>query len=248
MIDLHTHILPGIDDGATDLGQAVAMCRAAAEQGFDVLVATPHQRHPLWWNDDIEALESARRRLQAELGTHPRIVLGAEVRADGAILEAVDSLSGHPEAGPPRMKCIGSSRYVLLEFGPLAGPEPESVVHEMIVAGLIPILAHPECLPWLALDIDRLRALVERGALLQITGMSVAGDFGRTPRDSSHRLLQEGLVHFLASDCHDLERRPPAFAEAARLVSRKFGTERLERITHKNPLAVIEDRRVIAAA
>ena len=248
MIDIHTHILPGIDDGACDWSQAVAMCRAAAAEGFDVLVATPHQRHPHWWNSELDLLDAARRRLQAELGTHPRIVLGAEVRADGAILEAVDSLSGRPEAGPPRLKCIGSSRYVLLEFGPLGGPEPESVVHEMIVAGLVPILAHPECLPWLALDIERLRALVDRGALLQITAMSVDGRFGRTPRDSSLRLLQEGLVHFLASDCHDLERRPPGFGDAARLVRRKFGVEVLQRMTHTNPLAVIEDRRVVAAA
>ena len=247
MIDIHTHILPGIDDGASDWSQAVAMCRTAAAEGFDVLVATPHQRHPHWWNDDLDRLETARRRLQSELGTHPRIVLGAEVRADGAILDAVDSLSSQSRSGP-RMKCIGSSRYVLLEFGPLAGPEPESVVHEMLVAGLVPIVAHPECLPWLALDIDRLRALVERGALLQITAMSVAGDFGRTPRDSSLRLLQDGLVHFLASDCHDLERRPPGVSEAAKIVRRKFGAELLESITHANPLAVIEDRRVVEAA
>lgn len=248
MIDVHTHILPGIDDGAADWSQAVAMCRAAAAEGFDVLVATPHQRHPHWWNADLGQLEAARRRLQAELGTHPRIVLGAEVRADGAILEAVDSVSNRPDAGPPKLKCIGSSRYVLLEFGSLGGPEPESVVHEMIVAGLVPILAHPECLPWLALDIDRLRALVDRGALLQITAMSVTGDFGRTPRDSSLRLLQEELVHFLASDCHDLERRPPGVTAAAKLVRRKFGDETLRRVTHTNPLAVIEDRRVVAAA
>lgn len=247
MIDIHTHVLPGIDDGARDWNQATSMCRAAAAQGFDVLVATPHQRHPHWWNDDLARLESVRRRLQSELGTHPRIVLGAEVRADGAILEAVDSLSDRPGTAP-QMKCLGSSRYVLLEFGPLAGPEPESIVHEMIVAGLVPILAHPECLQWLALDIDRLRALVDRGALLQITAMSVTGEFGRTPRDSSLRLLQEGLVHFLASDCHDLDRRPPGVENAARLIRRRFGTEVLDRITHGNPLAVIEDRRVVAAA
>ncbi len=243
MIDLHTHILPSIDDGASSWDESVAMCRNAAEDGCSVLVATPHQRHPHWWNDDLAAISRLRAELQSRLGPHPRIVLGAEVRADVAILNAVDSLAGEPMIQP-----LANSRYLLLEFGTEAGPEPEAVVHEMSIAGITPVLAHPECIPWLAHDLERLDNLVKLGALLQITAMSVLGDFGRGPRDSSHNLLDAGLVHVMASDCHNLEHRPPGLSSAAALIERKYGSATATAITITNPKAIINDHAVSVAA
>ena len=243
MIDLHTHVLPDIDDGAASWDESVAMCRAAAEDGCSVIVATPHQRHPHWWNDDLAVLARLRAELQSRLGPHPKIVLGAEVRADGAILSAIDAIDTYPT-----IQRLASSRYVLLEFGRQSGAEPESVVHEMSVAGMTPVLAHPECIPWLATDVERLENLVELGALLQVTAMSVLGNFGRGPKESSLQLLQAGLVHVMASDCHNLDRRPPGLSSAAAAVERRFGTALANAITHANPLAIINDRAVSVAA
>ncbi len=242
MIDLHTHILPHIDDGATSWEVSVAMCRKAAEDGCDVLVATPHQRHPHWWNDDLEDLETARRELQSRLGPHPRILLGGEVRADREILTAIDAL-----ASTPTIRRLAGSRYLLLEFGPSFGPQPETIVHEMRLAGWVPLLAHPECIPWLADDMSRLETLISLGALLQITAMSVCGDFGRGPRDAAMKLLDQGMVHVLASDCHNLDGRPPGLSRAVRVINRRFGQGLSDSITERNPRAIVEDREVAAA-
>lgn len=243
MIDLHTHILPHVDDGAESWEEAVAMCRLAGEDGCSVLVATPHQRHPHWWNDDLATLDDRRRKLQAQLGPYPRIVLGAEVRADIAILDAVDNLESAPS-----INRMASSRYILLEFGAGAGPDPESVVHEMSIAGWTPVLAHPECIPWLAQDQRRIHNLVKLGALLQITAMSVLGTFGRGPKEASWKLLQSDLVHVMASDCHNLHQRPPGLSAATRLIEKRFGTATAEAITQTNPKAIIDDRIVCVAA
>jgi len=243
VIDLHTHILPAIDDGAEAWDESVAMCRHAAADGCSVLIATPHQRHPHWWNDDLAILQERRRELQARLGPHPKIVLGGEVRADVAILTAVDTLQSAPS-----IQRLASSHYILLEFGTEAGPEPEAVVHEMSVAGWTPVLAHPECIPWLAHDLVRLENLIDLGALLQITAMSVQGDFGRGPKEASWRLLQCGMAHVMASDCHNLTSRPPGLSAAAKMVEQRFGAETAAAITKVNPRAIIDDRAVSVAA
>ena len=145
MIDIHCHILPGIDDGAENLAESVAMGRMAREDGCEVIFATPHQRHPYWWNDDGDVLAALRDEVSAGLGGAPRILAGAEVRVDSEVLDDL-------EAG--RVTPLGASRYLLVEFARSGiGPDPEDIVHEMVVAGWRPILAHPELLPWIADDL-----------------------------------------------------------------------------------------------
>ncbi len=244
MIDLHTHVLPGVDDGARSFDEAVAMCRAAAADGVEALVATPHQRHPMWWNDDADRLNRLCGELQALVGPSPRIYLGGEIRCDTEILAAVDRLA------EGRGLCrLADSRYLLLEFDSQnLGVNPRAIVHELVIAGWTPIIAHPECLPWLAADLDQAEDLVERGALLQITGASVTGAFGRSPRDCAQSLLDLDLVHFVASDCHRLDFRPPDLAACAAVLAQGWGEERAWRVTVANPRAVLENRPLLAVA
>ena len=243
MIDLHTHVLPGIDDGASDLDQAVAICRAAAHDGCNVLVATPHQRHPAWWNSDEQHLDRLRRRLQAELGTHPRILLGAEVHADSQLLDAVLDATG------PAPSRLAGTRYLLLELSRDGiGPDPEMLVHELSVAGIVPVLAHPEHIPWLRRDPQQIERLVDLGALLQVTASSVLGRHGRAVQSSAHDLLDQGLVHVLASDCHGLRSRPPGLARARDFVAEHWGSNVAEALTNHNPRAIVEDRQLSRAA
>lgn len=234
MIDIHCHILPGIDDGAVDLDEAVAMGRLAAEDGCRVMFATPHQRHPLWWNDDPALLASLRRELNTALGGAPEILPGAEVRVDSELFDDLEAGVTTP---------LGNSHYMLVEFARNGlGPAPEEIVHELVVAGWRPIVAHPELLPWLADDLPRIANLVELGAALQITAMSVTGEFGRRPRESVTSLLDAGLPHFLASDSHGVATRPPGLSRARQEVARRWGEDLAEAITRSNPLAVVEDR------
>lgn len=237
MIDLHIHLLPGVDDGPDHLDEAVEMCRRAAEDGCTVLVATPHQRHDAWWNGDLAALERLRARLQDALGGEPRVLLGAEVRVGEGLLEDLDR--GREGAVLP----LAGSRHLLLEFSRLVPhPDPAGLIHELVIAGWRPLLAHVEEIRWLAHDLPMVERLVSRGAGVQVTGASILGHYGRSIQARADRLLDAGLVHVLASDAHDCVHRPPGLAGARAAVARRYGEDVAELLTEVNPGSVIADR------
>jgi len=237
MIDLHCHVLPGIDDGARSLAEAVQMCRAAAAAGTQVLVATPHQRRANWWNCDRHQLKRLRRQLQAALGPSPRIHSGGEIHADIHMLREMAEVTNSEGPLP-----LADSRYLLLELAPdLTPDEASDLVHELSVAGWQPILAHPEHIHWMATDIGVVAHLVALGALTQLTAMSVTGSFGRRAHLCTHRLIDQGLAHFVASDAHDLRRRPPGLQLAWNTISRKWGEAAARELLVENPRAVLND-------
>lgn len=234
MIDLHCHILPGVDDGAASLADAVAMCRLAAADGCTAMVATPHQRHASFPNATRGALEAALAELSAALdGEPPRLLMGAEIRVDSELMADLEMPGGEALA-------LAGSRYLLLEF-PRAevGPAPEEVVHELLLAGWRPVLAHPEVLPWL--EVPRLAGLVDAGALLQVTAAAVVGEFGRFPHLRVWELLEEGLVHFVASDTHSPTWRAPGLSKARALLERRLGSATARALVEENPASVLAD-------
>jgi protein-tyrosine phosphatase len=241
MIDLHTHILPGIDDGADTFEEALEMCRRAEQDGCEAIVATPHQRHQRWWNCDGADLARLRSDLQEALGNSPRILAGGEIRVDDALLADVEAI---PASG---LQPLAGSRHLLVEFSRSgSGPAPELIVHELVVAGWRPVLAHPELLPWLAPDLARLEHLVELGGRLQVTAMSITGDFGRRPQDAARAMLDAGLPHFVASDMHGVDRRPPGLSLAYRALRAGWGREIADRLTTENPRRILADEAVEA--
>jgi protein-tyrosine phosphatase len=235
MIDLHCHILPGIDDGARDLEEAIAMCRLAAAEGCEAMVATPHQRRGAWWNCDRDRLAALREELQTAVGAEPRLLAGGEIHVDPDLLAEVERL---PDGG---ILPLAGSRYLLIEFGShhRAG-EAIHLVHELAVAGWRPIVAHPEFIPWL--DLPLVERLVSLGAATQVTAMSVTGDFGRPPQQDTYALLAAGLAHFVASDAHGVHRRPPGLRRAYQTIAGRWGEETARRLVVNNPRAVVEDR------
>jgi len=238
MIDTHAHVLPGIDDGPATMAEAVAMCFACAADGVEVVIATPHQRHPMWQNRDSAALAALCRDLQREVGDRPRIVLGAEIRVDSELLADVDAMTSSgvlPLAG---------SRYLLLEFPSVLGPEPRPLLHELLVAGWWPILAHAERVPRWTLNPAELAGLAELGAFVQITADSVVGRFGRQVRACCNWLLDRGLVHFVGSDAHDSDERPPGLSRAHQAITAGWGAAMADRLTRINPADILENRRL----
>lgn len=239
MIDIHCHILPGIDDGAVELAESVAMCRRAAAAGCEALIATPHQRHPTWWNAEVRKLEVLLHRIRDEIGDQPRLYLGGEVRIDQGFAKELDDLTN---AG---ILSLAGSSYLLIEFERRQlSVEPVAVVEEITAAGWFPIVAHPEFIPGLRENLELARQLVEAGALMQITGMSVTGQFGDQSRVCAEALLDAGLAHFVASDAHGVESRRPGLKRARRVIARSWGEKTADRLTHTNPQAVIENRRI----
>ena len=240
MIDLHCHILPGIDDGARSLPDAIAMCRAAAAAGCEAMVATPHQRRGLWWNGDPPALEALRRQLAAEVEGEIRLFSGGEIHVDSELLAEVLRLGA---GEPAEILPLAGSRYLLLEFDAgWTAPAAADLIHEIVVAGFRPILAHPEFIPFLAEDDAVVAHLVSLGATTQLTAMSITGDFGRRAQTATHRLIDAGLAHFVASDSHDRVRRPPGLERAFRTLRERWGEELALRLTSGNPQAVLDDR------
>jgi protein-tyrosine phosphatase len=250
MIDLHCHILPGVDDGPPSLEDALAMCRLAAADGCEAMVATPHQRREPWWNDDVERLrergglwelaDELQERVRETLGNGFQVLLGGEVHADREILSEVERLAVGKTPGGTILSLAGS-RYLLIELDRWGSmDEAVHLIHEITVAGWRPILAHPELIPWL--DLDLLAHLVRLGATAQVTAMSVTGDFGRRPMQDSHRMIEAGLVHFLASDAHDTRRRPPGLRRAGLMIEGRWGDGLARRLTVDNPQAVVENR------
>jgi protein-tyrosine phosphatase len=238
MIDLHCHILPGVDDGAQSLEEAVAMCRLAAADGCTAMVATPHQRRGEWWNADRKHLAALADDIQDALGPELRVHLGGEIHVSSELLSEIEKL---PDGGG--ILPLAGSRYLLIEFGSRGAPsEGFHLIHELVVAGWRPIIAHPEFIPWLAPDPELVARLVALGATTQVTAMSVTGDFGRRPQVDSYALLDAGLVHFVASDAHGVRRRPPGLKRAYRLIASRWGEKTARRLTTDNPQAVVEDR------
>jgi protein-tyrosine phosphatase len=241
MIDLHCHILPGVDDGARSLEDALAMCRMAAEDGCEAMIATPHQRRDPWWNDDVGQLRKLARELQEQVreAVSPdfNVLLGGEIHVGRELLAEVERLPGGT------LLTLAGSRHLLLELDGRAAPDVAiQVVHETIVAGWWPVLAHPEFVGCLAQDHDLLAHLIKRGATVQVTAMSVTGDFGRRPMQDTHRMIGAGLVHFVASDAHDTRRRLPGLRRAFSMITGSWGEETARRLMVDNPRAVLEGR------
>ena len=239
MIDIHSHILPGIDDGPLEPLESVKICRLAANLGGEAMIATPHQRHPAWWNTESKKLDILLNRLQKEVGDDLDLYLGAEIRVGQGFM---DDLEAFDNSG---LVSLAGSDYLLLEFERRKlSVDPIQVVQDVRAAGWRPIVAHPEFIGGISEDLQLTRALVEAGALLQVTAMSVTGNFGLEPKRYVASLLDAGLVHFVASDCHGLRRRPPGLKNAFAKIKAKWGKELAQKLTTENPRAVIENRPV----
>jgi protein-tyrosine phosphatase len=202
MIDLHAHILPGLDDGPESLQGSVAMARAAAAAGTRAIATTSHinRMFGLEPGDLAAARAELAERLQDE-GVELELLAGGEV-SPGRLPELDD--------GRLREFTLGGGPYVLLEcpFSPVDG-RLDAMVEDLQRRGFEVLLAHPERSPSFQRDPARLARLVGRGALAQVTTSSFAGDFGEVARRAATTMLEQGIVHVLASDAHDAIYRPP---------------------------------------
>ena len=237
LTDLHLHVLPGVDDGPATLDEAVAVCRLALADGCETLIVTPHQRHAFWSNREAAMLRSLCEQVQQAVGERPRVLPGAEIAVDSELLAEVDDFAASG------LLALADSRYLLLEFpGGPGGPEPRGLVHELVVAGWRPILAHAERIPRWVERPEELAGLVEIGAAIQITAGSVLGSHGRGARTCCSWLLDRGLVHFAGSDAHDTVRRPPGLSAAWRAIRDGWGEEAAQAIFVDHPAAILADR------
>ena len=239
MYDVHSHILPGLDDGAKTVEEFVAMARAAVAGGTTVMLATPHRRD-VTENFSIPYLRELAAKMVDTLaarGVGLTLVLGMENHLDVDLPEALSRGTALPMNG---------TRYVLVELPFFDHPDyVEPVLYDIQASGITPVLAHPERIELLQRDPDLLRGLVERGMLTQVTAGSVIGLFGDEVKRLTHSLLRRGLVHMLASDTHAASGpRSPALLPGMEAAAEIVGAEKARAMVLDTPWAVVEGREV----
>ncbi|WP_418321081.1 tyrosine-protein phosphatase [Piscinibacter sakaiensis] len=235
MIDLHSHILPGIDDGAKTLEMSLEMARIAVRDGTTVMACTPHIYPGLYMNDSA-GIHAERDKLQRALDTYGiplKLVVGADAHLVPELLDGLKS---------GRVPTLNGSRYFLLEPSHhVPPPNFESSVFNIMAEGYQPVLTHPERLVWIEHNYQTFVTLAKRGVWMQLTAAAILGKFGKRARYWSERMLDEGLVHLIASDAHTVNMRNPQMAEAVDRAAASVGKEEALRMVYERPQAILDD-------
>jgi protein-tyrosine phosphatase len=231
MIDIHSHVLWGLDDGPAAIEHSIAMIQAAAESGTTDIVATPHLNAEYAYQ--VELTDEKIRELCEKTGGIVRIHRGCEFHLN------FDNLDHLLES--PRTYTISGKQYLLLECPDQhVGKHAESILSRLLDSGIVPVIAHPERNPVLQQDPSRLEKWVDLGCLAQVTSLSFTGIFGRSAAAASIRLFERGLVHVIASDSHDPEYRHARLDKARAAVSVAYGEDAAEILFVDNPRCIIE--------
>jgi protein-tyrosine phosphatase len=231
-VDIHCHLLPGIDDGPAQPDIAVQMAIGAYHAGTLAMIATPHCsfRFPFDPNQAAERLQSLESHVPGDL----LLFGGCEMQLSDESLRAFEE--------NPTDYTLNRSRYVLVELLPQSAPASvEQVLARFQERGYVPVLAHPERYPVFYSDSERLLEWVRQGCLMQITADSLTGRMGRRARNLAVAMIRDGWAHFVASDAHDPVKRPPHLLEGFRCVAELAGADCAARLFTHNPLALLHD-------
>jgi len=240
MIDLHCHILPGLDDGPRTMEESIRMCRIACHDGIRTVVATPHTLNGVYQNGRLATLNKLEE-LNAELRTyhselHLTILPGSDVHLCETTLEKVNQCEA---------VTIGNrGKYILVELPPNAIPfQAERILFQLLARGITPVISHPERNLEIGTRPGRYCEMIKMGCLGQVTAMSLTGDFGPRVRQGAMRLLKSNLVHLIATDAHSGDGRPPILSTAVKAASKVIGKEEAIRMVTEYPHAILEGRR-----
>jgi protein-tyrosine phosphatase len=237
MVDLHCHILPGIDDGAQNMSDSLAMAKQAVEEGITTIVATPHYHKTVYENTKPTILAKTNELNEAlkKERINLRILPGQEPRIDGDLL--VDLEEG-------RALTLAGSNYLFIEFPSANVPRyTEKLLYDLQQFGYTPIIVHPERNQEIIEHPDKLYHFVNNGAFTQVTAASLCGDFGKKIKSFSLQLVEYNLTHFIACDAHNTTKRCFRMQEAFKQVSMKFGTD-YEYMFQENAELLIEGKNV----
>jgi protein-tyrosine phosphatase len=239
MIDIHSHILPEIDDGARSLEEALQMAQIAAADGIQQMVCTPHMFNGISSNPEPAEVSERVSAFQTAVGSAGlQLLPGNEVHITHEITE---------QAAANRVTRLNNRNYMLVEFPAMTVPVgAEELFDGLKRIGVQPILVHPERNLRLQTRPSMVAAFIQRGIYIQVTAMSLTGEFGAAARNCAEELLRHNCVHFLATDAHRPERRPPILSKGRDAAAEILGAEGAQRLVWDNPLAVITGRDIDA--
>ena len=257
MIDLHSHILFGIDDGPKAIEESIQMCRIGYQDGIRTIVATPHILPEIYQNNrstiltklqqlnnalvecgmwnakfGIEEQQSAIRNPQSPI----EILPGADVHFSPDILQRYEE--------GEIVTVNDQGRYLMVEFAFQGIPyQAEEVLFKLLTKGITPIISHPERNMEIGQRPKRYYEMIRMGCLGQVTAMSLTGDFGSGIRRIAEKLLSKRLIHMIASDAHSVDGRPPILSAAVKAAEKIVGEEEAQKMVTEYPQAIIDGRR-----
>ncbi len=236
MIDIHNHLIFGIDDGARDLDETVEMCSIAEKDGITEIIATPHYDIGVWNNEGIENKLNLITNELDKRGINVKIYRGNEIYL---------SLNSFQQLLDGLCFSLNNSRYVLVEFSMMDIPNfVFDALYNLRIKGYIPIIAHPERNSRIIEDPQLVYDFILEGCLIQINGTCLTGNCGKECQKLSELLIKHNMVHFIASDAHSSRYRTPVLSHALSHVQRIAGTAAGERLLYTNPGAVIKNEEI----
>jgi protein-tyrosine phosphatase len=233
MVDIHCHVLPGIDDGPETWEETAEMCRIAAEDGITHIVATPHCNDEFLYDRDLYA------EMLGELYDTADGKLGFSLGCDFHFsYDNVRDALAHP-----RRYTIGESQYLLVEFDDYSIPASvQQDLFSLSSNGMVPIITHPERNPVLLRKSDIVLEMVEQGCLVQVTANAFTGFWGKPSQKMAEWLLRREAVHVVASDAHDPEHRKPVLSDAHKAIGHLVSGKIADALVTHNPAAIVDGR------
>ncbi len=240
MVDIHCHILNGIDDGPKDLEHSLSLCRKLYQKGVRSIIATPHYIIDDSYMPEAGEVKEKVQLLQAELDKEKldlKLYHGMEVFASRDIIEKIRG---------NEILTLNDSKYILIEFSfGTISRYVSDLLFELQLEGLTPIIAHPERYSSGFIKSKLLSEFVDKGILLQINSESISGFHGKRAKKAAYDLLRRGMVHFVASDSHGEDRVLSNVWDVEEKISKICGTENAERIIHYNTQQILDNKDVL---
>lgn len=234
-IDIHSHILPGIDDGSKNFSTSMKMLRTASQNGITEIIVTPHNK-PARHNAGKAKMNSLITELKEQMEKEEILIklhMGNELYYRSGLVE---------EIAEGKALTMAGSSYVLTEFGPMDDYDYiRNGIYNLTAGGYSPILAHVERYSKMNNRMDRVEDLIEMGCYIQVNADSVAGNMGFGAKHFTRKLLKEHLVHFVATDAHNADKRSPKLAECAAVIEKKYGEDYLKELFWENPMHVLRN-------
>jgi protein-tyrosine phosphatase len=233
MIDIHCHVLPGLDDGADSIETACAMAEMAIADGITHIIGTPHANQNYTFVPEL--VKQRRDELQSKFAGQLSLATGCDFHLSFENLQDIRH--------QPHRFTLNQKNYLLVEFAEYSiPPSLDQALHQLQLSGLRPVITHPERNPLIRAQAERLFHWLQQGCYSQVTAQSLSGRFGKAAQEVAERWLDGGAIHFLASDAHNTTSRPLKLKETYELVTKRSGEEVARALLIDNPLAAFEGR------
>lgn len=238
IIDIHSHILPGLDDGSDSFEMSMRMLRLAADDGISGIILTPHNKpgHRQRHFSEIMSRVEGLRKMMSEGSINIDLYMGGELYYRNGLLEELEN---------NKVGTLAGSRYVLVEFNPLENYDYiRNGIYSLLMGGYYPVLAHAERYQNVCVKKYGIDDLIEMGCCIQVNAGSVMGNAGAKTKRLVRNILKQRQVHFIATDAHDLGKRAPCLSDCVRFISKKYGEDYSRKLFCENPLCVIGDKEI----